>query len=117
MTEIRNAVLRRLEEGEALRAICRDPDMPDKVTVWRWIDEDEAFRSQYAQARAKGYDERAERMEENVLAEPDVARARLLFDQQRWYLGKMAPKKYGDKTTIAGDADAPVAVSLQVTFK
>ncbi len=28
---------RRLAEGETLRAICRDPAMPDKATVLRWL--------------------------------------------------------------------------------
>ncbi len=46
-------ICRRLAEGETLRAICRDPAMPDKATILRWLGDKEKadFRDQYAHAR------------------------------------------------------------------
>ena len=43
----------RLAEGEPLRSVCRDPAMPDKATVLRWLaDKAKAdFRDQYVHAR------------------------------------------------------------------
>ncbi|MFA7269920.1 MAG: hypothetical protein WC073_11295 [Sterolibacterium sp.] len=39
-----------------------------------------------------------------------VERARLQIDARKWLAGKMAPKKYGDRLTHAGDAENPLAV-------
>jgi len=42
----------------------------------------------------------------------EVAGLRLLSDNRKWLLSKLAPKKYGDRTTLAGDAENPLAVTL-----
>jgi hypothetical protein len=34
-----------------------------------------------------------------------VERSRLMVDTRKWYLGKMAPKRYGDKLTLDGGVD------------
>lgn len=46
-----DAILERIADGESLRAICRDEDMPDKATVFRWLSQHAEFRDQYALAR------------------------------------------------------------------
>jgi hypothetical protein len=38
-------------DGESLRRICADRDMPDKSQVFRWLSQNETFRDQYARAR------------------------------------------------------------------
>lgn len=42
-----------------------------------------------------------------------IARARLRVDTRKWLMSKMAPKKYGDKLELAGDAKAPLTVLVQ----
>ena len=37
-----------------------------------------------------------------------VARNRLRVDARKWLAGKMNSKKYGDRTVLAGDEDAPI---------
>ena len=47
-------ICRRIAEGESLRKVCLDSDMPDKMTVLRWLanfEEKAEFRAQYARAR------------------------------------------------------------------
>lgn len=39
-----------------------------------------------------------------------VARNRLRVDARKWAASKLAPKKYGDRLTHAGDAEAPIGV-------
>jgi hypothetical protein len=39
-----------------------------------------------------------------------VAHARLRVDTRKWLLSKLAPKKYGDKLELSGDAENPIAV-------
>jgi hypothetical protein len=117
--EIADAICRRLAEGEPLRAICRDEGMPDRETVRRWLDADETFRGQYAQAREQGLDALAEQCLEisdderhdwvmtkkgMLTDEVAIGRARLQVDTRKWLLAKMAPKKYGDRIDV-GNAD------------
>ncbi len=39
-----------------------------------------------------------------------VQQARLRVDSRKWLLSKLAPKKYGDRLTVAGDDDNPVVI-------
>lgn len=98
--------------------------MPAKSTVLRWVAEDETFRDRYAQARAVGFDAVADEVMEIVDEEPavltngatdagDVANKRLRFDARRWYLSKLAPAKYGERTAmeLTGANGGPVQIS------
>jgi hypothetical protein len=82
-----------------------------------WAEKDASFHDQYARARDIGLDVLAEdciaiaddssgdyeiRVNEKghkyTALNPDNAqRSRLRFDARRWYLSKLAPKKYGDR--------------------
>lgn len=96
-------ICERLIEGESLRSVCRDPEMPAISTVMLWITKHSAFSEQYEKAT----EERAAGMFEDMFdiaddVEPDaasVAKARLRVDTRKWALSKMLPKKYGDKIT------------------
>lgn len=123
--EIAAAICERLAAGESLRAICREDGMPDERTVRRWvIDDVEGFAPHYTQARDIGLDTMAEQVLE-IADEPpgrldngatdgsQVADKRLRFDARRWYLSKLAPKKYGDRTAmeLTGANGGPVQFS------
>ena len=63
-------------------------------------------RRTITRARATGYTVRAEKILETVNTATDPQKARLQFDAERWFLGKMCPKKFGDATMIKhADAD------------
>lgn len=103
--ELVNEICRRIAEGESLRQICRDNDMPSAETVRVWLLEKEEFSAQYARAREAQADLLAEQTVE-IADDPksgvdavSVAHARLRIDARKWYAGKVAPKKYGDKVT------------------
>ncbi len=74
--------------------------MPGESTVRGWVvDDREGFSAKYTRSRDIGLDMRADRIEAKIMGEADTQRARLLFDHDRWYLSKLAPKRYGDKVT------------------
>lgn len=104
-----------MREGESTRRACAATGVAVS-TVYRLLDGDEALQEQYAQARARMLDAQAEMLEEigeqAALAETavEVAGLRLKSDNRKWLLSKLAPKKYGDRTTLAGDPDSPLAV-------
>ena len=39
-----------------------------------------------------------------------VQKQRLQVDTRKWLLSKLAPKRYGDKITLAGDEENPLKV-------
>ena len=115
---IADAICERIAEGESLRAICLDDDMPNKATVFRWLAADKAFSDQYARAREAQADALADEIvyiadtpqvgQTTVskatgleVTEADmIAHRRLQVDARKWMAGKLAPKKYGDKQEI-----------------
>jgi len=42
-----------------------------------------------------------------------IERAKLQVDTRKWLLSKMAPKRYGDRLELAGDKDAPLAITVR----
>ena len=48
---IAEKICERLVNGESLRAICADPAMPARATVFRWLARNQEFRRSYALAR------------------------------------------------------------------
>ena len=95
----------RLAEGESLRSICADDTMPAACTVREWILADlHHFATRYARARDKGLDNMADEclvIADSATAEDAQAR-RLSVDTRKWYLSKLAPKRYGDQQPAAG---------------
>lgn len=133
---IRGEILRRLEDGESLRAICRTEGFPSRSAVREWaasVDEGDEFPSQYARAREIGW----EKMADEILAISDdtindtiftetgekpnaewIARSRLRVDSRKWLLSKMLPKVYGDKVAheVGGIDGKPIQTeNLNVT--
>jgi hypothetical protein len=127
MDNRRAEICRRLAEGESLRAICRDEGMPSEATVRGWALADEGFSAQYARARELGYHALADEIVhisntpqigvktktndkgEVETTEGDmIEHRRLQVDARKWFLSKVLPKVYGDRTVLAGDPDAPL---------
>src|SRR5271156_6972564 len=120
-TELGDEICNRIADGESLRAICEDADMPDKATVFRWLsaEQHKDFRNQYIRAR----EAQADSLVDDILLIADDARndwmkrngenatgyqengeawrrSALRIDARKWLAGKMAPKKYGDKQQL-----------------
>jgi hypothetical protein len=102
----------RLSDGESLRRICEDAGMPNRRTVLRWLEADEAFASKYARAR----ESQADLMDDLILdvaecCTPETAAAdRVKIGAYQWRAAKLAPKKYGDKVDVqhSGQVDTVV---------
>lgn len=105
--EIAERVLDGLAEGKSLVEVCKDPDLPSVRTVMQWAADNDEFSQRYVRAR----EAQAEVMDDKILAAADKAKedpqaARVQIDAYKWRAAKLAPKKYGDATTIKhADAD------------
>lgn len=131
--ELAIAICERLANGESLKAICSSDDMPHRATVHRWIiDNVDGFSDRYAHARDVGLDTMADElldisddgrndwMEKNDPDNPGYvfngehsSRSKLRVDARKWYLSKLAPKKYGEKSSmeLTGANGGPVLLS------
>lgn len=121
-------ILGRLASGDSLKAICRSDDaLPAESTVRLWVIDDrraegetEGFAARYARARDIGLDcmadelldvaddgtndfTRRAREDGSVVDAVDhehISRSRLRVDTRKWYLSKLAPKRYGERIEV-----------------
>jgi hypothetical protein len=121
-----------LSVGKSLRQICSADEMPDRSTVFRWLEKHREFRDQYARAREAqteywadeileiaddGSNDWMERQRHNgesetVVDHEHINRSRLRVDSRKWLMSKLAPKKYGDKVDLqhTGADGGPVQI-------
>ncbi len=132
--ETAGRICERIADGESLRSICDDEDMPARSTVFRWLGENEAFQSQYSFAR----EAQADALFDDMLDIADdgrndwmekhnadgeaigwrengeaIRRSQLRIDARKWMAAKLRPKKYGDKIEVAGDASNPLHTVIE----
>ncbi len=137
--EITGAICDRLARGESVASVFRTPgaDYPSENTFWRWVNADPELRKLYE----LGVERRGEKYAEEIVEIMDAAGSPLLHpetgepilrdgkpvmvvdrvavehakaraDARKWVASRLLPKRYGDRTTIAGDADNPLAIDV-----
>lgn len=132
-TEVSLTICERIAEGESLRAICQTEEMPNRATVFRWLEAHEAFRDQYTRARDMQADALADELidiaddssndwmdrqmkdggTDRVVDSETINRSRLRIDARKWIASKLKPKKYGDKLDLehSGKNGGPIVIS------
>jgi len=118
-------MLARMATGETLTSIANDPRMPSFTSMNRWeAEEGSDLAARITRAREIGYLARAEKIIGRVQAgygdgeeKRDAALERLAFDAERWFLGKMQPKRFGDKTLIGSDPANPLPAAINIGFR
>lgn len=106
-----------LEKGKMVKAIEERLGL-SRSTLYRWQEQNEEFREQYARAREKGFDRIAEEMLEiasneqittttitsdngvTTKEEDNIQSRRLQVDTRKWLLSKWAKRKYGDSASL-----------------
>lgn len=110
--EVITSVLSAMEGGESLRSACEIAGVPIG-TFLGWVDAEPELAEQYARARERMLDRKAEELEDIGLQAAqagtavEVAGLRLQSDNRKWLLSKLLPKKYGEKVAIGGADDLP----------
>lgn len=137
--EIAAAICQAIATGtKGLRRLCEEnEEFPNVDTLYQWLIRHKEFSDQYSAARILQADRY---VEENIEIADDgandwvdvtnrngdiigrrvdnecVNRSKLRVEERRWAASKLAPKKYGDATTIRGDKDNPLQTNLAVTL-
>jgi hypothetical protein len=114
--EIFAEICERMAEGQGLRKICSDAEMPSRSTFLRWVENDtdqrarEALMDWYAEEILDiAFDDKGDIISDGgkVLGNhAAVQRARLKVDTLKWTMSKLHPKRYGDKLTHEAETQA-----------
>jgi hypothetical protein len=111
--ELADEICNRLAHGETLRSIiASSPHIPERRTIYSWLDAHQDFQLQYKKARAEQADYYAELIVDESFSSHDAGIGRLRVDALKWAASKMAPKKYGDKIEI--DTAQPITLAFQL---
>jgi hypothetical protein len=101
-------------QGKSLRAAAEhDKSLPAAATFIGWCHKNPALAEHYARARATQMQMMSEQIVE-IADSTDAANvnvARLQVETRKWLMSKLAPKQFGDRVTLAGDADAPLMIA------
>jgi len=100
-------LLERTSKGEQLTKLCKDPRMPKRSTVYRWIDEGGEFAGRFRAARARGVHALAEEClviaDEKATDAIQVADKRVRIDTRLRLAGKWLASEYGDKIAVQNE--------------
>jgi hypothetical protein len=123
--EIKDQLVSWLAEGKTLRDFCRQDEMPSFRAIYKWLQEDKDFDARFAHARVIGHDVIADECASLADTEPlavfdeagnkrydpgSIAWRKMQIETRLKLLAKWSPKKYGDKTILAGDDENPLVV-------
>lgn len=112
--DIAQSICDKIACGANLTKLCALENMPDVTTIYRWLREKPDFYQIYTLARENRAEIRNERIDDykrsvlNGDIPPDVAR--VVIDAEKWQAAKENPRRYGDKVTLAGDAENPLTM-------
>lgn len=111
--DIADLICERLACGESLRKICGDDNLPDRVTVIRWLTKNSDFATKYAHAREIQSHVWVDDMHEMAQSIPErnpvtgaidaasVTHIRNQVATMQWLAMKLNPKRYGDKINMS----------------
>lgn len=112
--EIEESILANMSLGVSLIEICKDKSMPSRDTVLRWQYQDATFAAKCRRAREAAGQAAAERLHEInrkvESGELEAAAANVISGNLKWIASRLASKIYGDKITVSGDEENPLAV-------
>lgn len=113
--KIAEEICLRIASGESMKQLCEAADMPDRRTVLRWLAANEEFATQCAHARTLQADYMDDLVLEtaNACTPESAASDRVRIAAYQWRAAKLAPKRYGEKSTV--DVHATVTLESLVT--
>lgn len=99
--EIADMICEKLTEGLSLRKICQIDSFPKASAIYTWLDKYPEFAEKYTRAREVATEDMLEEILE-IADNPtlDAQEKRVRIDTRKWAMGKLKPKKYGDKQTL-----------------
>lgn len=110
--DLGTAIANLIAENRTLREIGEMEGMPDTRTITRWAVKFDDFAHKCAHARLQQAHAIVEKMQDIVdevqAGELSSDQGRVILSAMQWIASKKNPKSYGDKMTLAGDAENPL---------
>lgn len=104
------------EEGLTLRQLVKRPGMPERKVIRCWRMKYPEFQEKFLSACEDRMDGLIDEIVEMADAVPDdgaaVMAARLRIDTRKWIAGKIYPRVYGERTTLATPDGKAVTVQV-----
>jgi hypothetical protein len=124
--ELVTEICDRVANGTPLREICREEGKPTWSTIYSWIAGSDELFERFTRARELGTDAIAEDAIAILDAIPErIDGGRMDSAYVQWQknrvemrlklLAKWNPRKYGDKTILAGDKEKPIQTESMVS--
>lgn len=134
--DIWDSLCDRIANGESLRSICKSPNMPAMMSIWRWMSgtvqsipahEHDWLTARYRAARDAQSDALREDMQDMaddlILIDPDtgdvssrdanvINSTRIRIQARQWIAERQSPRKYGNRQEITGPDGGPLQVSV-----
>lgn len=126
-------IINEIEKGESLRSALNTNGAPSSSVFYGWLNSDEEKKQRYARAceirEEKIFDEIleiADKQGEDIIETDEgktinhnvIQRNRLQIDARKWMLGKMNPKKYGEKVDVTSQGEkintAPPTIKVTI---
>lgn len=90
-------ILMRLENGESLKAICADRDMPTRGAFLTWVVEDPEREAEYRRAREFQIHAIVDEMVD-IADGPDPQKARVQLEARKFLAERVLPRIYGPRS-------------------
>lgn len=110
-----------IASGQSIEKACKLAGITE-YRYTKWIAELPAFEQAVRRARAILLERRVDQMADVARNEPDVQRARLIIDTDKWLASKLIAPVYGDKLEVSVDhrisvSDALAAARARATLR
>lgn len=110
-----------LAAGNSVAAMSEQDGMPDVQTVFLWMagmyGAPPSWTESYVRATSNRGHARFESMDVIIQElrdkKLDPNSARVILDTWKWMAAREAPKRYGEKLELSGDANNPLVISVR----
>ena len=117
--DIADRICEAIAEGTPVARILDAPGMPGRTTMYRWLQENEAFRNKHARAREDSADADADEIASvarKVLeGKIDPQAARVGIDALKWAASMRKPKVYGSRLDVTSTSTVYVKPDASMT--
>ena len=112
--EIADSIAERLVTRTLRRICAEDSDVPDRVTIQRWIAQNEGFATKCARARQEHARYLLEIASDAVedCDEENYNAAKVKFGSFGWLAERLLSKEYGNKVAVTGDGGGPIGITV-----
>lgn len=115
--EVANKILSRVIEGETISSICRDIDMPHRMTIYLWIKNEPLFAEAFNLARYMAadhlFDEARHYLKEVISGKLPANDVRVVVDGIKWLTKMLNPAQYSDKLISEVKQDSKLTIEWQ----